>query len=187
MNSLKSSDLILVKNAFREYYFKYNSLVETPARINEREFGFRSFQTGMIRHLSFEDIRQVHAALLRDTPFDFYSSNAFYKSPANPMQEKGWKGADLIFDIDAKDLGLPCQGLHSDALRHPVDPARLLHRGQGPAVRLPGVPSGGLRRTVDLRHALLERQGTGPGHGAESHVYHRDRLRVRTSLRQSFL
>jgi DNA primase small subunit len=112
MNSLKSSDLILVKNAFREYYFKYNNLVEIPPRINEREFGFRSFHSGMIRHLSFENIRQVHATLLRDTPFDFYSSNAFYNSPASPMQEKGWKGADLIFDIDAKDLGLPCEASH---------------------------------------------------------------------------
>ncbi|HEY7079420.1 MAG TPA: DNA primase small subunit domain-containing protein [Nitrososphaeraceae archaeon] len=112
MNILKSSDLILVRNAFREYYFKYNSQVETPSRINEREFGLMSFQTGMIRHLSFDNIRQVHATLLKDTPFDFYCSNAFYNSPASPMQEKGWKGADLIFDIDAKDLALPCEASH---------------------------------------------------------------------------
>jgi DNA primase small subunit len=114
MNNLKNStsDLLFVRNAFREYYFKYNDLVESPSRINEREFGFMTFQTGMMRHLSFNNIREVYATLIRNTPSDFYCSNAYYNFPANSMQDKGWKGADLIFDIDAKDLGLPCEVSH---------------------------------------------------------------------------
>jgi DNA primase small subunit len=114
MNNLKNStsDLLFVRNAFREYYFKYNDLVETPSRINEREFGFMTFQAGMMRHLSFNNIREVYATLIRNTPSDFYCSNAYYNFPSNSMQDKGWKGADLIFDIDAKDLGLPCEVSH---------------------------------------------------------------------------
>ena len=30
-----------------------------------------------------------------------------------PMNEKDWKEADLIFDIDAKDLNLPCRESHT--------------------------------------------------------------------------
>ena len=107
-----TSDLLFVRNAFREYYFKHNDLVETPSRINEREFGLMTFQTGMTRHLSFSNIREVYATLIRNTPSDFYCSNAYYNFPTNSMQDKGWKGADLIFDIDAKDLGLSCEVTH---------------------------------------------------------------------------
>jgi DNA primase small subunit len=114
MDNIKNSinDLSFVRNAFREYYFKYNELVETPAKINEREFGYMMFQSGMIRHLSFNNIKEVHATLIRDTPSDFYCSNAYYNFPTNAMQDKQWKGADLIFDIDAKDLQLACEASH---------------------------------------------------------------------------
>ncbi|MCA2003726.1 MAG: DNA primase, partial [Candidatus Nitrosotenuis sp.] len=40
-------------------------------------------------------------------------SNARYSFPNLPMAEKDWQNADLIFDIDAKDLNLPCRGQHT--------------------------------------------------------------------------
>ena len=59
------------------------------------------------RHFSFRNIGELLAILIREAPSDIYCSNGFYRFPTYPMQEKQWGGADLIFDIDAKDLQLP--------------------------------------------------------------------------------
>ena len=42
-----------------------------------------------------------------------YCSVSFYEFPKFPMEEKGWKGANMMFDIDAKDLNLPCRKDHT--------------------------------------------------------------------------
>jgi DNA primase small subunit len=103
----------LLKSAFREYYFKYSKLLEIPEHLEQREFGYMPFGSGMIRHLSFRNRGDILATLIRDVPADVYCSNAYYRFPTYPMQEKQWLGADLIFDIDAKDLHLPCEPGHS--------------------------------------------------------------------------
>jgi DNA primase small subunit len=103
----------LIKSAFREYYFNYSKLIEIPKNLGQREFGYMPFGSGMIRHLSFRDRGDILATLIRDVPADVYCSNAYYRFPTYPMQEKQWLGADLIFDIDAKDLHLPCEISHS--------------------------------------------------------------------------
>ena len=103
----------LLKSAFREYYFKYSKLLEIPEHLEQREFGYMPFASGMIRHLSFRNRGDILATLIRDVPADVYCSNAYYRFPTYPMQEKHWLGADLIFDIDAKDLHLPCELGHS--------------------------------------------------------------------------
>ena len=41
---------------------------------------------------------------MQNVPSDVYCSNAYYSFPNLPMNEKDWKEADLIFDIDAKIL-----------------------------------------------------------------------------------
>jgi DNA primase small subunit len=103
----------VVRNAFREYYFR-SKIVEEPTRIGQREFGYSLFgQGGMIRHLSFSTLGELTAMLVKETPSDVYCSNAYYRFPTNPMQEKDWLGAFLIFDIDGKDLDLPCVPSHS--------------------------------------------------------------------------
>jgi DNA primase small subunit len=108
----------ILRSMFREYYFRYNKIIESPKDIKEREFGYQYFGSdrnvsGMIRHLSFRNVGELVATLIREVPSDFYCSNGYYKFPTYPMQEKNWLGADLIFDIDAKDLHLPCQSNHS--------------------------------------------------------------------------
>ncbi len=105
--------MALVKSAFREYYFNHINLLEIPEHLEQREFGYVPFGSGMIRHLSFRNKGDLIATLVRDVPADLYCSNAFYRFPTYPMQEKQWLGADLIFDIDAKDLQLPCELSHS--------------------------------------------------------------------------
>jgi DNA primase small subunit len=112
-NKLIGKNIALVKSAFREYYFNNGKLVENPEHIEQHEFGYAPFGSGMIRHLSFRNVGDLLATLVRDVPANVYCSNAYYRYPAYPMQEKQWLGADLIFDIDAKDLHLPCEPSHS--------------------------------------------------------------------------
>src|ERR671918_2723807 len=114
-NPIAANTISVIKKAFREYYFKQSNAIEEPSKMELREFGFMQFgQAGMLRHLSFKNMKELHAMLVRETPSDVYCSNAYYQFPTQqPMQEKLWLGADLIFDIDGKDLGMPCVPSHS--------------------------------------------------------------------------
>src|SRR5215217_4025417 len=104
-----------IKKAFREYYFNQSKAIEEPLKMEQREFGYMQFgQAGMLRHLSFKSMKELDAMLVREAPSDVYCSNGYYQFPTQqPMQEKQWLGADMIFDIDGKDLGLPCVPSHS--------------------------------------------------------------------------
>jgi DNA primase small subunit len=115
MSTSKDSDksIAFVKSAFRQYYFKHTKNIGIPTRMKEREFGYKQFGSGIVRHLSFKNIGELLAILIRESPSDVYCSNGFYRFPTYPIQEKQWGGADLIFDIDAKDLHLPCEQTHS--------------------------------------------------------------------------
>ena len=105
-------NLKLVNDAFKEYYFKHFDLIHVPLKTSEREFGYQKFNEGMTRHLSVKDDKELHLLLMTQIPSDVYFSNAYYSFPNLPMAEKDWKGADLIFDIDAKDLKLDCRTNH---------------------------------------------------------------------------
>ena len=103
----------IVRSAFRGYYFK-PGMIETPEKIEQREFGYMQFgQPGMARHLSFKSMKELTATVMKEVPSDIYCSNAYYRFPTYPMQKKQWLGADLIFDIDGKDLHLPCVSSHT--------------------------------------------------------------------------
>jgi DNA primase small subunit len=103
----------VVRSAFRGYYFKPD-MIEAPGKMEQREFGYMQFgQPGMVRHLSFKSMKELTATIMKEVPSDIYCSNAYYRFPTYPMQEKQWFGADLIFDIDGKDLHLPCVPSHS--------------------------------------------------------------------------
>jgi DNA primase small subunit len=45
-------------------------------------------------------------------PSDVYYSSAYYERPEEEMKEKGWLGADLVFDIDADHIQTPCATVH---------------------------------------------------------------------------
>jgi DNA primase small subunit len=116
-NLTSTKTISVIKGAFREYYFK-NSIGEIPFNMDQREFGYMQFgQAGMLRHLSFKTLKELKALLVKEAPSDVFCSNAYYEFPTKqPMQEKHWVGADLIFDIDGKDLQLPCIPTHSYAV-----------------------------------------------------------------------
>ena len=110
---MRNESISVVKSAFKAYYFNHLSLIEEPDHIEQREFGYMPFESGMVRHLSYRTKGDLIATLVRNVPSDLYCSNALYRYPTSDMQKKEWLGADLIFDIDGKDLHLPCEATHS--------------------------------------------------------------------------
>ena len=112
----QQADVELVEDSFKKYYFDHFDLVRAPDRTPEREFGYQKINSGMIRHIPIKDDRELRLLLVQNIPSDVYCSNACYTFPSLPMREKDWKEADLIFDIDAKDLGLPCRREHGIAV-----------------------------------------------------------------------
>ena len=102
-----------LEESFKKYYFEHFDLIKSPDHSSEREFGYQKFNSGMVRHLSVKDEKGLHLLLMQNTPSDVYCSNARYSFPNLPMNEKEWKEADVIFDIDAKDLNLSCRKNHT--------------------------------------------------------------------------
>jgi len=109
---LNDASKAFLKSAYKEYYFRSADAVEFPDEIEEREFGYIPFGGGMVRHLSFKTRGEALAEVLKQSPSSVYCSNARYEYPARPIEEKGWLGAELIFDIDATDIPTPCKRGH---------------------------------------------------------------------------
>jgi DNA primase small subunit len=110
---MQENDIKFLEDSFKKYYFEHFDLIHVPNRTSEREFGFQKFNSGMTRHISIKDDKELHLLLMKNIPSDVYCSNACYSFPNLPMNEKDWKEADLIFDIDAKDLNLECRKHHT--------------------------------------------------------------------------
>ena len=110
---MQESDVKFLETSFKKYYFDHFDLIKIPERKSEREFGYQKFNSGMIRHLEIKNDKELHLILMNNVPSDVYCSNGYYTFPNLPMNEKDWKEADLIFDIDAKDLNLPCRENHT--------------------------------------------------------------------------
>ena len=110
---MQEADIQFLEGSFKKYYFDHFDQIKVPERTLEREFGYQKFNSGMIRHLAIKDDKELHLMLMNNAPSDVYCSNGYYTFPNLPMNEKDWKEADLIFDIDAKDLNLPCRTSHT--------------------------------------------------------------------------
>lgn len=109
---ISSQDVALLESSFKKYYFDHLDLIREPDRIREREFGYQRFNSGMIRHIQLKGTGELRLFLMNNVPSDVYCSNGYYLSPNLAMSDKDWKEADLIFDIDAKDLNLDCRAGH---------------------------------------------------------------------------
>ena len=112
---MQEKEIKFLEDSFKKYYFDHFNLIHVPERTSEREFGFQKFNSGMTRHISLKDDKELHLLLMQNIPSDVYCSNAYYSFPNLSMKEKDWKEADLIFDIDSKDLHLDCRKNHSIA------------------------------------------------------------------------
>jgi DNA primase small subunit len=94
----------LVTKWFREYYSK--SPPPLPPKHMERELAFMYYgKDFMQRHLAFTDRETFNRFLASRVPTHVYYSTALYQNPSAPtMDAKVWKGADLIFDLDADHI-----------------------------------------------------------------------------------
>lgn len=83
-------------------------IVET---LENREFGFDHTGEGPSdRKNVFMDVRDLEDYIKATAPYAIYSSVALYEEP---KEMSGWLGAELVFDIDAKDLPLRrCSHIH---------------------------------------------------------------------------
>jgi DNA primase small subunit len=104
---------VFLRKTYREHYFKHHDDVEVPTMIENREFGYIPFGKGMVRHLSYKSSGELAADLVKQAPSSVFCSNGTYSDPTLPMDEKGWKGAELIFDIDASSIPTACRTKHS--------------------------------------------------------------------------
>ncbi len=109
---MDETSTLMLKNYFKEYYFRFSEKIEAPNEIEKREFGYFPFGGQMVRHLSFKDIGSFRALLFKESPAGVYCSNSLYKDPSLEMHKKEWIRAELIFDIDADALRLPCKKGH---------------------------------------------------------------------------
>ena len=100
---MDSNQRFLLK-AFRKYY-KVNTPI-LPDRFTRREFGFMFFdKTYVQRHMGFSTPQDLHKFMMGQVPSHSYYSTSYYRKPDAPtMDEKGWMGAELIFDLDADHL-----------------------------------------------------------------------------------
>ncbi|HDI72792.1 MAG: DNA primase catalytic subunit PriS [Candidatus Altiarchaeales archaeon] len=91
---------IFLKKKFREYYARHR--IPAPEEIERREFGVGTLKDKIkIRHKSFKSERELQNFLRREAPFFISYSAAYYEFPQNqPMKEKNWLGAELVFDLD---------------------------------------------------------------------------------------
>jgi DNA primase small subunit len=97
-----------LRQRFTEYYRK--TVLVPPPSLGQREWGFVLFNPGstdmrMRRHIGFSDRGEMESYILNLIPQHTYYSTAYYEKPdAGTMADKGWCGADLIFDLDADHI-----------------------------------------------------------------------------------
>jgi len=96
---------LFVRTKFEEYYSR--ARISIPKDFWMREWGFvfldHYFPEKLVmrRHKSFATEKELVNYLRENAPAHAYHSAAIYKYPAADMANKGWLGADLIFDLDA--------------------------------------------------------------------------------------
>src|SRR5256886_14845737 len=100
----KEATTHFLRDQFHRYYDTMKPTL--PDRFGRREFGFMFWTPGIVqRHLGFGKEEELKAFLSSRVPTHAYYSSAYYDNPNAPtMEEKGWLGADLIFDLDADHL-----------------------------------------------------------------------------------
>lgn len=112
---LAGANLAFVRSEFERYYRTVE--VPPPPRYIRREFAAFPFatQTMMRRHAAFRSAEEFSGFLRSEAPRHVYYSSAYYRQPDHAkMAEKGWLGADLIFDLDADHLR------HAETLDYPA-------------------------------------------------------------------
>jgi len=87
-----------------EYYKKYyinniEKIVGSIRKIESREIAYIDFDGIMYRHIALSK-GDFGEWLISQLPRDLYHSSSYYLFPDRPIEDKVWRGGDLIFDID---------------------------------------------------------------------------------------
>jgi DNA primase small subunit len=105
---MKAATLEFLKQRFAEYY--RTGMLTAPPSTGQREWAFVFFDPAypdirMRRHIGFPGNDELLEYVRSMAPAHLYYSSAYYTLPHAPtMGEKGWLGADLIFDLDADHI-----------------------------------------------------------------------------------
>ncbi len=112
--ALAAEDAAYCRDLFERYY--RSAPLPTPPELPHREFAFAPFEEGspsggsrgfaaFLRHRSLRDAAELRRNLVGLVPRHAYYSTSIYEKPDHPnMKDKGWLGADLVFDLDADHL-----------------------------------------------------------------------------------
>ncbi|MEM2163569.1 MAG: DNA primase small subunit PriS [Candidatus Bathyarchaeia archaeon] len=107
------NNISFIREMFSDFYSKNADKIEPPKSIENREFGFSLFKENvMVRHKSFARIEDLRDFIKKNVPSNVYYSSAYYSFPEAKMDEKGWLGSDLFFDIDADHIPTKCNKMH---------------------------------------------------------------------------
>jgi DNA primase small subunit len=95
-----------LRGRFGDFYRRQS--LDLPPAAAEREWGWIPFSGGgttMVRHRSLFDVGNPGGFLRSERPRHVYLSAGRYDDPgAGSMDAKGWREADLVFDLDADHL-----------------------------------------------------------------------------------
>lgn len=121
---MNDKELRVVQGHFRAFYQRAMPMV---VALSQRELGFGWLKKIDYRHKAFFSQRDFERFVLQDVPLFMSASTAYYRFPdKQPMTQKEFSGADLVFDLDAARhehvhaplLCLAClQDVHQQSLR----------------------------------------------------------------------
>ena len=94
------------KEEIRQFYQEEYNAKEIPKyitqNIHQREFAFDRIGKGpRDRYNKFQQLRYLERTIKAKATYAAYSSVALYD---NPTKREGWDGAEMVFDVDAKDI-----------------------------------------------------------------------------------
>ena len=104
---MKERTLAYLRGRFGDHYRRAE--IGPPPDADAREWGYVPWTDGpgetYVRHNALLDMGTLEEFLVRERPRHVYFSAGRYDDPgASTMAEKGWRGSDLIFDLDADHL-----------------------------------------------------------------------------------
>jgi DNA primase small subunit len=115
---------VFLKKRFKDYYWRHD--VRAPSEVHRREFGVGTLDDKIkFRHKGFKTERELNQYLKTEAPYYISYSAAYYEFPMQPMADKVWSGADLIFDLD-KPMELLNQEKLDDVKDEAVELVRFL-------------------------------------------------------------
>lgn len=99
----------LLERLFKAYYLSAELML--PDDMDRREFAFQPLgRDTYVRHLSFRSPMELRRYVVENPPANAFFSSALFLFPSvKDMEQKGWLGSELMFDVDADALP-GCEG-----------------------------------------------------------------------------